>query len=63
MSKIVRALVVTGVELGWDCVVGVYPNEAAALKELDDEGEHETLESYLKDYDTYIVHEQTLELK
>ena len=43
-----RVYVVTGVELGWDCVVGVYTDEEVARKEYPDE-------------DYYVIHEETLD--
>jgi hypothetical protein len=43
-----RVYVVTGVELGWDCVVGVYTDEEVARKEYPDE-------------DSYVIHEETLD--
>lgn len=43
-----KVYVVTGVELGWDCVVGVYTDEEVARKEYPDE-------------DSYIIHEETLD--
>lgn len=42
-----KVYVVTGTELGWDCVVGVYTDEEVARKEFPDE-------------DTYIIHEEIL---
>lgn len=43
-----KVYVVTGVELGWDCVVGVYTDEEVARKEYPDE-------------DSYVIHEETLD--
>lgn len=43
-----KVYVVTGVELGWDCVVGVYTDEEVARKEYPDE-------------DSYVIHEVTLD--
>ena len=42
-----KVYVVTGVELGWDCVVGVFTNEEIARKEYPDG-------------DYYVIHEETL---
>lgn len=39
---------ITGVELGWDCVVGVFTDEEVARKEYPDE-------------DSYVIHEETLD--
>ena len=43
-----KVYVVTGVELGWDCVVGVFTDEEVARKEYPDE-------------DSYVIHEETLD--
>lgn len=43
-----KVYVVTGVELGWDCVVGVYIDEEVARKEYPDE-------------DSYVIHEEILD--
>ena len=43
-----KVFVVTGVELGWDCVVGVFTDEEVARKEYPDE-------------DSYVIHEETLD--
>lgn len=43
-----KVYVVTGVELGWDCVVGVFVDEEVARKEYPDE-------------DSYVIHEETLD--
>lgn len=43
-----KVYVVTGVELGWDCVVGVFTDEEVARKEYPDE-------------DYYVIHEETLD--
>ena len=43
-----KVYVVTGIELGWDCVVGVYIDEEVARKEYPDE-------------DSYVIHEETLD--
>ena len=43
-----KVFVVTGVELGWDCVVGVYIDEEVARKEYPDE-------------DSYVIHEEILD--
>ena len=43
-----KVFVVTGVELGWDCVVGVFTDEEVARKEYPDE-------------DYYVIHEETLD--
>lgn len=43
-----KVYVVTGIELGWDCVVGVYIDEEVARKEYPDE-------------DYYVIHEETLD--
>lgn len=43
-----KVYVVTGVELGWDCVVGVYTDAEVARKEHPNE-------------DEYVIHEQTLD--
>lgn len=42
-----KVYVVTGIELGWDCVVGVFTDEDVARKEYPDE-------------DSYVIHEETL---
>lgn len=42
-----KVYVVTGVELGWDCVVGVYTDAEVARKEHPNE-------------DLYVIHEETL---
>lgn len=50
-----KVYVVTGIELGWDCVVAVFDNNEAAekhCKELD-----ENWNEYEGDY---IIHEQEL---
>ena len=62
-KKYVEVLVLTCTELGWDCVMGVYPNEAAVLEEHDDENAFDSLKDYLIEYDTYIIHKHTMELK
>lgn len=43
-----KVYVVTGTELGWDCVVGVYTDEEVARKEYPNE-------------DSYVIHEETLD--
>ena len=43
-----KVYVVTGVELGWDCVVGVFTDEEVARKEYPDE-------------DSYVIHEEILD--
>ena len=43
-----KVYVVTGTELGWDCVVGVFTDEEVARKEYPDE-------------DYYVIHEETLD--
>lgn len=43
-----KVFVVTGVELGWDCVVGVFTDEEVARKEYPDE-------------DSYVIHEEILD--
>lgn len=43
-----KVYVVTGTELGWDCVVGVYTDEKVARKEYPDE-------------DYYVIHEEILD--
>ena len=43
-----KVYVVTGVELGWDCVVGVYTCAEVARKEHPNE-------------DLYVIHEQILD--
>ena len=43
-----KVYVVTGVELGWDCVLGVFTDEEVARKEYPDE-------------DSYVIHEEILD--
>lgn len=43
-----KVYVVTGTELGWDCVVGVFVDEEVARKEYPDE-------------DSYVIHEEILD--
>jgi len=57
--------VVTHVEMGWDCVCGVYTSEGAAIRSCfaDNEGDlsYEQMESLVNDGDTsYVVHYKTL---
>ena len=60
--------VVTGLELGWDCVCGVYKTYEGALRYILCEPSHEDLtedqlgelfESHEGDYG-YIIHDETL---
>lgn len=60
--------VVTGLELGWDCVCGVYKTYEGALRYILCEPEHKDLteeqlselfESREGDY-SYIIHDETL---
>lgn len=62
-QKYADVLVVTCTDLGWDCVVGVYIDEDTAHANLDGDGEFETLDEWLAEYDTYIVHNKSVELK
>lgn len=54
--------VVTGVDLGWDCVCGAYTSKETAIKQFQgawfDEGE-EITEQLLQD-NGYIIHEVQL---
>lgn len=59
--------VVTGLELGWDCVCGVYKTYEGALRYILNEPEHEGLteeqltELYEADQDCqYIIHDEKL---
>ena len=52
----VNVVVVTHVELGWDCVLGVYPTKEAAIKGLS--LTQEDLEDVL-----HVFHDQTLYLE
>ena len=48
-----KVYVVTGLELGWDCVVAVYDAQQVSKEQI--------LEAWPKDQ--YVIHEQTLEAK
>lgn len=59
--------VITGLELGWDCVCGVYKTYEGALRYILCDPEHEELteeqltELYEADQDCeYIIHHQSL---
>ena len=45
--------VVTSVELGWDCVVGVY--------EINSEEELQTLKDYYTSDEGYMIHQQSVQ--
>ena len=58
-----NVIVVTGVELGWDCVVGVYKSEQAAVDDMNcdcEDGE----EKNQKEWNDigYVFHDNTVEL-
>lgn len=62
MKKIVY--VVTGLELGWDCVCGVYEQYESAIKSLFDD-EDISIEEMIEQYEDgrldYIIHEKYLQ--
>lgn len=59
--------VVTGLELGWDCVCGVYRTFESALRYIFQEPEHKTMtveeleELYDEGDSSYIIHDERLE--
>jgi hypothetical protein len=53
--------VVTGLELGWDCVVAVYDADEVDIKDLCEEYGHD-VETGEND-GHYVIHEQTIRTK
>jgi hypothetical protein len=62
-----EVIVITGVNLGWDCVVGVFESKQAVLDSWlnqEDEVPKETWEEFEKVLDPdFIVHQVVLELE
>ena len=55
-----KVFVLTGNDLGWDCVVGVYSSEEKLLKSFE-EHEFSDIEEMKKEYPSFIITETVMD--